>query len=99
MDFLYAIHFIFLFSILSIPFWKNKYLKWGVYIPFIVATSWVLFYGCPITHMQENLHGDTFVRNLLSYISPKITIQQADHIIFFLFMLVTISGFLRLCSC
>lgn len=96
-DILYMFHFVFLMGIFTIPLWSIKYLRWGVYIPFIIATSWVVFYGCPITHIQKNLQGDTFVHNLLSHIDPTISVQQSDHIIFFLFMVITIVGFIRLC--
>ena len=97
MDFLYILHLLFLLTTLSVPLWCLRYLKWGVYIPFLTATIWVIFEGCPITFLQTNLNGDTFVRNLLVNISPNITNQQSDHIIFFIYMLITIVGFIRLC--
>jgi len=98
MDFLYTIHLLFLLITLSIPFWRKKYLQWGVYIPFLTAITWVIFDGCPITNIQTNLAGDTFVRNLLANINSNITNQQADHIIFFTYLLITIVGFIRLCN-
>lgn len=98
MDFLYTMHLLFLLMTLSIPFWSKKYLQWGVYIPFFTAMIWVIFDGCPITNIQTNLQGDTFVRNLLANINSNITNQQADHIIFFIYLLITIVGFIRLCK-
>jgi hypothetical protein len=83
--------------ILSIPLWNKKYLRWGIFIPIFISGSWVIFDGCVITNRQTNLRGDTFVRNLLSRFSKTIMNQQADHIIFFIFMLVTVIGFMRLC--
>ena len=97
-DFLYFIHFLFLLFTLSIPFWRKKYLQYGVYIPFLTSIIWVRFEGCPSTNIQTNLNGDTFIRNLLSHITEKITNQQADHIIFFIYLLITIVGFKRLCK-
>ncbi len=97
-DFLYITHAILLLCTLSIPFWPKKQLQWGVYIPFIIAASWVLFQGCFITNIQTNLTGDTFTHNLLSKIYPSITIPQTDNILYFTYLLITIVGFRRLCK-
>jgi len=38
---------------MSIPFWKLKYLKYGIYAPIVLAIIWILFDECPLTRIQE----------------------------------------------
>jgi hypothetical protein len=96
MDLVYIIHLCILFIIISIPIWPISYLKWGVYIPIIIAAGWLLFDGCPITKTQTNLKGDTFMQHLYKFINPSITSRQTHHINCFVLLLITIIGFHRI---
>lgn len=97
MDLLYALHLLIFLFICSIPLWKIKYLKIGVYIPLILSIIWVIFNGCPITKAQKNLD-DTFTKDLYKHIMPSITIKQSEHINAFILILITVIGFHRLCG-
>jgi hypothetical protein len=56
MDIVFWLHLLFIIFFLSIPFWKIKYLRYGVYAPIILATIWIIFNGCPLTQIQRDLH-------------------------------------------
>jgi hypothetical protein len=98
MEILYITHLIFLLVLLSIPLWSTRYLKLGIILVYIVVASWVVFEGCPITNIQQELKGDTFTRNLISKIYPSISRDQANHIIFLAFLTVVVISFIRICS-
>ena len=98
MDILYIIHFLLSLTLLKIPFWPLDYLKYGVYIPLIISTIWVIFNGCPLTKMQTNLNSDNFTKEIFKYFIPSISTKYTERINTFLLLLVTVIGFNRLYS-
>lgn len=97
-DFIYLLHFVFLVVSFSIPLWNRKYLKYGIYLPLLISAGWIVFDGCPVTNLQANLGGDTFFRNVVGNIVPTITNQQADNILFFIYLAITIISYKKLCG-
>jgi hypothetical protein len=98
MDILFILHFTFIIFFLSIPTWPIRYLKYGVYAPILLATIWIIFNGCPLTHIQHEMIDDTqFSRVLLSYIYPTISDKTTDTINYYILLLITVIGFYRLC--
>ena len=96
MDFLYILHLLLSLTLLTIPFWPLDYLQYGVYIPLIIATIWILFNGCPLTKIQTNLNSDNFTKEIFKYFIPSISTKYTEHINTFLLLLVTVIGFNRL---
>ena len=96
MDILYIIHLLLSFALLTIPFWPLEYLQYGVYIPFMISTIWIIFNGCPLTKIQTNLNSDNFTKELFKYFVPDISTKYTEHINTFLLLLVTVIGFNRL---
>ena len=99
MDTLFALHLLIFGLIMSIPSWPIAYLKYGVYVPIILSTIWVVCNGCPLTKYQPNLSTNSFTREVYSYFMPNITVKTAEHINTVALILITILGFRRLkCS-
>ena len=96
MDVLYIIHLILTLLLFTIPFWPLNYLKYGVYIPLIISTIWVIFNGCPLTQIQTNLDSDNFTQEIFQYFIPDISSTFTEHINTFILILVTVIGFNRL---
>ena len=97
MDLLYILHVTFIVFFLSIPFWKLKYLKYGVYAPIILASIWIIFDGCPLTRIQEDLNDEYFSKVLLQNFIPNITKETTARFSYFILLFVTVIGMLRLC--
>lgn len=97
MDLLYILHVTFIAFFLSIPFWKLKYLKYGVYAPIILASIWIIFDGCPLTRIQEDLNDEYFSKVLLQNFIPNITRESTARASYYILLLVTVIGFIRLC--
>jgi hypothetical protein len=99
MDLLSILHFIFILFVLSIPTWPIKYLKYGVYTPIILATIWIIFNGCPITHVQhenQTISDKYFSKVLLKHIYPGISDETTLRIVHYVLLLVTVLGFYRI---
>jgi hypothetical protein len=99
MNIIFYLHLLLSLSLLSIPFWPINYLKFGVLIPTIIAFVWILFNGCPVSkfHKINNKNG-SFSQDVLQFLNPNISYKQSEHITTFLFLLVTVLGFYRLCK-
>jgi hypothetical protein len=97
MDILFLIHLLFIIYFLSIPFWPIRYLQYGVYAPILLATIWIIFNGCPLTHVQRELNDEYFSRVLLKHIFPNISNESTVRVSYYLLLLVTVLGFKRLC--
>lgn len=97
MDLLYILHVTFIVFFLSIPFWKLKYLKYGVYAPIVLASIWIIFDGCPLTRIQEDLNDEYFSKVLLQNFIPDITRESTARASYYILLLVTVIGFIRLC--
>ena len=97
MDLVFVLHLFFIIFFLSIPFWKIKYLRYGVYAPITLATIWIIFNGCPLTQIQKDLNDEYFSRVLLKVFYSDISDQTTVRISYYILLLVTIIGFIRLC--
>lgn len=99
MDALFALHLLIFGIILSIPLWPIPYLKYGIYVPILIAILWVVFNGCPLTKYQTNLNTPSFTREIYAYIIPNITVATAERINTAALVFITMLGFRRLkCS-
>jgi hypothetical protein len=97
MDLVFVLHLFFIIFFLSIPFWKIKYLRYGVYAPITLATIWIIFNGCPLTQIQKDLNDEYFSRVLLKVFYSDISDQTTVRISYYILLLVTMIGFIRLC--
>jgi hypothetical protein len=97
MDSIFILHLSFIIFFLSIPFWKIKYLRYGVYAPIILATIWIIFAGCPLTHIQKDLNDEYFSQVLLKLFYPEISKETTARVSHYILLLVTVIGFIRLC--
>lgn len=97
MDLLYILHVTFIIFFMSIPFWSLKYLKYGVYAPILLASIWIIFDGCPLTRIQEDLNDEYFSKVLLQNFFPNITRESTARASYYILLLVTVIGFIRLC--
>ncbi len=97
MGIVFVLHLFFIIFFLSIPFWKIKYLRYGVYIPIILASIWILLDGCPLTLIQKDLNDEYFSRVLLKIFYSDISDETTVRISYYILLLVTIIGFMRLC--
>jgi hypothetical protein len=96
MDLVFMLHLFFIIFFLSIPFWKIKYLRYGVYAPITLATIWIIFNGCPLTQIQKDLNDEYFSRVLLKVFYSDISDQTTVRISYYILLLVTMIGFIRL---
>ena len=97
MDLLYLLHLTFILFFMSIPFWRLKYLKYGVYAPILLASIWIIFDGCPLTRIQEDLNDEYFSKVLLQNFIPNISKETTARVSYYILLLVTVIGFMRLC--
>lgn len=97
MDTLYILHLTFIIFFLSIPFWNLKYLRFGVFAPLVLATIWIIFKGCPLTQIQEDLNDEYFSKVLLQHFIPDITRETTARFSYYILLVVTVVGMIRLC--
>ena len=97
MDALWWLHLTFIVFFLSIPFWPLRYLRYGVWAPLALATVWILFTGCPLTFLDPALNDEYFSRILLQYVKPDISKEATARVSYYILLVVTVIGFLRLC--
>lgn len=97
MDLLYILHVTFIIFFMSIPLWKLNYLRYGVYAPILLASIWIIFDGCPLTKIQEDLNDEYFSKVLLQNFIPDITKESTARASYYILLLVTVIGFIRLC--
>lgn len=101
-DFFHKLHYLILLFIISIVFWPLKYLKYGIFIPWILNFIWLVFGNCPITVMHssknsnENEKQPSFVHDMLLKINPNISRGYSNIILYFIMMSITMIGVLRL---
>lgn len=94
---LFGLHLLILIAILVIPFLPRGWLIYAIYIPAIIAAIWLIFDGCPISHMQQDLKGEGFIHHLFKlYISPTITANKVNNIVTALMTWITLLAALRL---
>ena len=101
--FFYSLHYLILLTILSIPFWSLRYLKYGIYIPWILNLLWIIFGNCPITlvhgHNDENTEKEnspSFTHEILAKINPNITREYTNIILNFTLITIVMIGMFRL---
>ncbi len=87
-------HFLFLLFIVSIPFWSKKYLKYGRWIPLILAFIWVLFDGCPLNRFDPSLNDELFSQVILKrfFNADKLQTTRVTH---FILILITAVSFYK----
>ena len=101
-NFFHKLHYLILLFIISIVFWPLKYLKYGIFIPWILNFIWLVFGNCPITVMHssknsnENEKQPSFVHDMLLKINPNISRGYSNIILYFIMMSITMIGVLRL---
>lgn len=101
-NFFHKLHYLILLFIISIVFWPLKYLKYGIFIPWILNFIWLVFGNCPITVMHssknsnENEKQPSFVHDILLKINPNISRGYSNIILYFIMMSITMIGVLRL---
>ena len=94
---LFWLHLLILIAIIMIPFMPRAWLIYAIYIPAIITAIWLIFDGCPISHMQQGLKGEGFIHHLIkSYVSPTITTNQVNNIVTALMTWITLLTALRL---
>jgi hypothetical protein len=95
---LFWLHLLIIIAIIMIPFMPRGWLIYAIYIPAIITAIWLIFDGCPITHMQQDLkEGEGFIHHLFkSYISPTITANKVNNIVTALMTWITLLTALRL---
>jgi hypothetical protein len=94
---LFWLHLLILFTILAIPFMPRAWLIYAIYIPATITAVWLIFDGCPISHMQQDLKGGGFIHHLIkTHIAPQITTNQVNNIVTALMTWITLLTALRL---
>ena len=96
MDKLYVLHLIIMSGLFSIPVWPQYYLQYGVYIPLLLAASWIIFNGCPLTKVQTNIKSKSFTREIYDFVVPGISVKQAEHTNTFMLIGITLLACKRL---
>lgn len=97
LDQLFILHLTFVIFFLSIPFWPLKYLKYGVFAPFILETIWIIFKGCPLTKIQSFLNDEYFAQILLKPFFKDISKEQTTRFTHYLLLFITIISMIRIC--
>ena len=90
MDFLFILHLAIIVLVVLIPLFPKHILKYAIYVPTLIALSWVIFGGCVITMNQESIDSESFIHTILKKIFPKITIKRSDDITTFLIGAITL---------
>jgi len=96
-DLVWMLHLTFILFFMSIPFWPLKYLRFGVFVPLLLATVWILFDGCPLTQIQRDLNDEYFSKVLLKVFIPDITNEATARASYYILLLVVTIGMVRLC--
>jgi hypothetical protein len=68
-----------------------------VFAPLELATVWIIFEGCPLTKIQEDLNDEYFSKVLLQNFIPNITRETSARFSYYILLLVTVVGMIRLC--
>lgn len=97
MDSLFWFHLVFVIVIVSIPFWSLSWLRYGIYIPLLLSTGWIIFDGCPLTRFDRALNDELFSQVLLKPFFPNIDKLQTTRVTHFILLVATFIGFMRLC--
>ena len=97
-DQLYIFHLAFVIFFLSIPFWPLRALRYGAYLPLILATIWIIFNGCPLTRFQKGLNDEYFSQALLKPFFPDITPTQTARATYYILIVVAYVAMWRLCT-
>lgn len=92
-DILFAAHFVFILLLLSIPLWAEYWLKYAIYTPLVLSAAWIIFDGCPLTKLQDNLGEGKFVQYLIGGISSEQSVRISN----FTLLLITVLSMWRLC--
>ncbi len=94
----HILHIVVLLFILSIPFHPCGLLRYTMFIPLILPVIWLIFKGCPLTKMHQNVgvnHGDEFVEGLLKKISPKATKADTNNFVTLLLLIIAYASVYR----
>ena len=106
-NFFHKLHYLILIFILSIVFWPLKYLKYGIFVPWILNFIWLIFGNCPITLMHSKKNNEnnennknerqpSFFHDILLKINPNISRGYSNIILYFIMMSITMISYLRL---
>ena len=68
------VHFLVLLFIICIPLLPNNILKYAVFFPSFLYVIWIIYDGCPITHITHG-PGENFIKNLVDKIFPDSNIE------------------------
>ena len=90
MDFLSILHLTIIIAVFMIPFFPKHILKYAIYVPTLIALSWVIFGGCVITMNQESIDSESFIHTIFKKFFPKITVKRSEDITTFLIGAITL---------
>lgn len=68
------VHFLVLVFVIYIPFLPKNILKYAVFFPSFLYVLWIIYDGCPITHITHG-PGENFIKNLVDKIFPGSNIE------------------------
>lgn len=91
MNIIEFIHLLIVLFIVGIPFLPKEILKTAIYLPALIALSWLLLGGCFITQ-QNGTDSESFIHTLLQKVVTNITTKQSDNLITLTMILITLFG-------
>ncbi len=96
MDLLFWLHLAIIGFVLSVPFWDLEHLRFGVYVPLLLTTIWLLCDGCPLTAMHNGGNDGYFAQTLLRPFFPNITREQTSRFAYYVLIIITYASAWRL---
>ena len=56
------VHTLILVFFVSLAFWPTR-LTLRIWLPFVLSLVWIVFNGCPLTHIDPSLDDQIFIRS------------------------------------
>ena len=88
----FYLHILIVVCFLLLPLLPSKYMYIIRWIPMVIIIIWILYDGCPLTHIDKEIEGNQFIKSL---VNPFIKLSNSRiyaimyYYVFIIFVLCT----------
>jgi hypothetical protein len=82
-------HLAFMLVIVSLAFWPSVTLPYVLWVPFLLSVVWLIFNGCPLTHVHADLDDQLFMQPLLRPFFGDVSRERTSALAVCVLLLVT----------
>jgi hypothetical protein len=82
-------HLAFMLFVVSLVFWPSVTLPYVLWLPFLLSVVWLVFNGCPLTHIHADLDDQLFMQPLLRPLFGKVSRERTSSLAVCVLLLVT----------